>query len=881
MAFSDARNKLPSGIGIETPTIGAGPRSSTATAVTAFGQIAGQAYEGAVTADMRNKLQVVGNEIATVNSPATGAYVGPNTGEFYGLDLTKSDPTGTVDQTTDRFKRLELARTQGLITHQRAQLEADVILREAITKAPGFSANLRQSAANELGFNPSGAALEQLYLSGPDASKTVKQTQVDKDWEQADAYVTAHVFGDRETAFGFIQQGRADKITQDNNALAIQRGAMSTPHMVNSAVSDFSTTANGLILGMSAQIGKGGVQNPDQWVAGLVQEAEKLKDTYRSNMDASPVKYPQGSYDSVMKAIDDKVTTYSKMAQDNDFLQVVKDKRDSMIAVAQMAGINAAPDLYMVNFVAGRPGVEAYLNIMQLAHGNPKALKELAETNPKYGFMTQFAGKLPELSNAISLAYQGKLGEAVKAATMDKGLAEATTRAIGQNAVDTGDANAAGTAMSNGAQLNLPQVSISVAAQNPNSFNIADEKTRAYIVRSTRGNMESAIQTATATLQGTKFMAGYDPVESKFVAVPRAGFEVTPENSILNNPMLMQPQSDFGGFNMPPLGYGGADQASPGPAIQGPEVTRALEVLNNQVLPLMDQPGWATAINESGTADKDEFINNTVNRINLGALDQELHTQGYGSQAIQRQKVQDQIAFQKALESGDQAGVDSYLKKFGVETAKDLTKPSAVDTGSPMIKKLEDGTYLNQDDGTHFIIEDGQVRPFFGGTVQRSGETSSFPDAGYGSLTLPSSLNGAQAQNVAYLTDAATTFGVDPNVLISLSFSESSLNANAENNDKPENTSAGLAGLIATTAKEVGVTDVKDPKQSAMGGARYLKRALNVTKGDYREALALYHGGISKDQPDAADYKYADDILSRLGQQSTDTQSYDLNVERY
>jgi soluble lytic murein transglycosylase-like protein len=48
------------------------------------------------------------------------------------------------------------------------------------------------------------------------------------------------------------------------------------------------------------------------------------------------------------------------------------------------------------------------------------------------------------------------------------------------------------------------------------------------------------------------------------------------------------------------------------------------------------------------------------------------------------------------------------------------------------------------------------------------------------------------------------------------------------------------------TAKELGVTDVNDPRQNIFGGAKYLREQLNRFGGDVEKALAAYNAGPTR-----------------------------------
>lgn len=86
---------------------------------------------------------------------------------------------------------------------------------------------------------------------------------------------------------------------------------------------------------------------------------------------------------------------------------------------------------------------------------------------------------------------------------------------------------------------------------------------------------------------------------------------------------------------------------------------------------------------------------------------------------------------------------------------------------------------------------------------------------------------------------ASNSFGVDKNLIKSVILTESAANDNAVSSAKAK----GLMQLIDSTATEMGVSNVWDPKENIFGGTKYLAEMLRKYNGDINLALASYNAG--------------------------------------
>lgn len=97
------------------------------------------------------------------------------------------------------------------------------------------------------------------------------------------------------------------------------------------------------------------------------------------------------------------------------------------------------------------------------------------------------------------------------------------------------------------------------------------------------------------------------------------------------------------------------------------------------------------------------------------------------------------------------------------------------------------------------------------------------------------------------IKEASAKYGVPEAMIRSIIRQESGGKANAKSGVG----AAGLMQLMPGTAREVGVTNRYDPRQSIMGGTKYFAKQLKRFNGDAQSALAAYNAGggnVSKAQ---------------------------------
>ena len=93
-----------------------------------------------------------------------------------------------------------------------------------------------------------------------------------------------------------------------------------------------------------------------------------------------------------------------------------------------------------------------------------------------------------------------------------------------------------------------------------------------------------------------------------------------------------------------------------------------------------------------------------------------------------------------------------------------------------------------------------------------------------------------------FISTAAEEYDLDPELIRAVIKIESSFNPFAVS----EKGAMGLMQLMPDTAREMQVESPFEARENIMGGSRYLRKLLDMFRGDLRLSLAAYNAGPSK-----------------------------------
>lgn len=111
--------------------------------------------------------------------------------------------------------------------------------------------------------------------------------------------------------------------------------------------------------------------------------------------------------------------------------------------------------------------------------------------------------------------------------------------------------------------------------------------------------------------------------------------------------------------------------------------------------------------------------------------------------------------------------------------------------------------------------------------------------SGGGSVSRTTSSN-YSGQYASYINEAASKYGVSASLIAAIIKAESNFNPNARSNKG----AMGLMQLMPANAREFGISNPYDPRQSIMGGTQEIAKYLKKYNGNLDLALAAYNAGM-------------------------------------
>lgn len=209
---------------------------------------------------------------------------------------------------------------------------------------------------------------------------------------------------------------------------------------------------------------------------------------------------------------------------------------------------------------------------------------------------------------------------------------------------------------------------------------------------------------------------------------------------------------------------------------------------------------------------------------------------------------------------GDNFGGDVLSSVFDTELARQMSKNSSFGLGEMIYRKLTGEDLPKQSSIPGVKATPAAIEPtsssvktnakptavaLTGGATTKTdknvaaAKSSSAAEQAVASKQIPASVQDRLQQYDAIIRDAADTTGVSAHLIKAVIASESGGNAKAHSSKNAK----GLMQLVDTTASDMGVQNVWDPKENIQGGTKYLQQLLDKFDGNVEHAVASYNAG--------------------------------------
>jgi hypothetical protein len=288
--------------------------------------------------------------------------------------------TGTeLQKATDRFKRLQQGQEQGVLSDTMVKIEAEKLLKESIDSMPAFGPELRQHAAQILGYDPTGTHIRAL-MDIPENSAG-RQTFADKQLEQAQ-FISENLDLPVNTvlklqAKGLLQKQRADLVTQQATI-----GAAGRRDIFNATMLESDTFVTGFMQDMMGKIRSGEfIDNPEETISLL--EAHKLgqKQALRDRYAAAGISPDATELSRDMAAVDEQWGSLKELAQTGSLGNILNNNATDLGNALTIDGYNVMGDVAIMNKMGGQEAVKNFFTSLR-KYGKKEQLDLLASTNP-------------------------------------------------------------------------------------------------------------------------------------------------------------------------------------------------------------------------------------------------------------------------------------------------------------------------------------------------------------------------------------------------------------------------------------------------------------------------------------------------------------------
>ncbi len=292
-----------------------------------------------------------------------------------------------LEEASARFRQLQQAKEQGVLSDTMINIEAEKILKEKIGKSSLFAPELRREAQRILGFDPSGSEIQALFGRGQQARPL---TPGEKRRAKAEDFANLGL-GNADDIEKLIAKSELGEIQTQFASDQAKLGEIGSDEVLNASLDNIDSYVSDASSELLAAISEGGLNTVDAStrIAALNQSKEAAWSRHRKALTDGNINLSASKLGEQRRLFDQKFEPIEEMFRDDATMEVILTKQNkALVAQASINGFDMFPGLAAVNSSIGQAGVTEYFSMMSNIQ-DPAQLELIKRINPQFAAIAQ------------------------------------------------------------------------------------------------------------------------------------------------------------------------------------------------------------------------------------------------------------------------------------------------------------------------------------------------------------------------------------------------------------------------------------------------------------------------------------------------------------
>ncbi len=307
----------------------------------------------------------------------------------FGEEISAINDGLDLKDATDRFKRLKKAKEQGILDDSRINIEAEAILKQKIGANSAFAPELRQAAADILGFDPTGSTLQKLF--GKSGKTSPRRTlSPEEKMENAAAFRAEKLGLDKDVVLRTMlqaQQGAEElKIAQQRLAT----GDIGADEVLSTSLRNNDPIQADMIMRFRESVDDGGLNPSDAAHRQLAFTEAKQQEWANlvKTVSTGPNRASTAKLNEMKRAFDEDWAGTEALMTDGATLEsLATSEANALGNLVKVAAIRTMPGLVVAQEAGGQAQVAEFIRINNKFGPNSPEMEQLMKIDPGLKFV--------------------------------------------------------------------------------------------------------------------------------------------------------------------------------------------------------------------------------------------------------------------------------------------------------------------------------------------------------------------------------------------------------------------------------------------------------------------------------------------------------------